>query len=332
MSPTTRRTPRCWRPPSSSPGSLRATRCRASRSSHASPRCARSGGFDGRSFYAGDWLTWMRLALRWPVATIAEPLIANRVHAQAGTQASNASGLNGATFPHAGPGLPRRGDARALAGMARPDGGRGPRRRRRGLEQRRTAARQRGLGGVHGHGPRAGAPATDAGLIGSYLALVQAAGLQRPACRARRWPRRRSRAGGGGAGAARPSSSHAGAASVAVTRTDSMRPWLCSSRSSGPACSTSPSCRRPTRWRSPLRGTASRSGAPRWPVPSRCRRAGASDRDSRPVPRRPDAERWETVDAAGLPASWQRAVVSRHPGANARICPSVVSRTSAPSR
>ena len=57
------------------------------------------GGFDGRSFYAGDWLTWMRLALRWPVATIAEPLIANRVHAQAGTQASNASGLNGRDIP-----------------------------------------------------------------------------------------------------------------------------------------------------------------------------------------------------------------------------------------
>jgi hypothetical protein len=57
------------------------------------------GGFDGRSFYAGDWLTWMRLSLRWAVATIGDPLIGNRVHAQAGTKASNASGLNGRDVP-----------------------------------------------------------------------------------------------------------------------------------------------------------------------------------------------------------------------------------------
>ena len=99
MAPDDAATPAVVAAPSSSPGSRRATRSRASRSSRASTRCARSSGFDGRSFYAGDWLTWKRLALRWPVATIAEPLIANRVHAQAGTQASNASGLNGRDIP-----------------------------------------------------------------------------------------------------------------------------------------------------------------------------------------------------------------------------------------
>ena len=57
------------------------------------------GGFDGRSFYAGDWLTWMRLSLRWAVATIADPLIGNRQHADAGTLASTASGLNGRDVP-----------------------------------------------------------------------------------------------------------------------------------------------------------------------------------------------------------------------------------------
>jgi hypothetical protein len=57
------------------------------------------GGFDGRSFYAGDWLTWMRLSLRWAVATIGDPLIGNRVHADAGTLASNASGLHGRDVP-----------------------------------------------------------------------------------------------------------------------------------------------------------------------------------------------------------------------------------------
>lgn len=57
------------------------------------------GGFDGRSFYAGDWLTWMRLALRSPVVALAEPLTAYRVHAAAGTRASNAGGLNARDVP-----------------------------------------------------------------------------------------------------------------------------------------------------------------------------------------------------------------------------------------
>ena len=57
------------------------------------------GGFDARSLFAGDWLTWMRLSLRHPVATLPEPLMANRVHAAAGTGASMASGYNGRDIP-----------------------------------------------------------------------------------------------------------------------------------------------------------------------------------------------------------------------------------------
>jgi glycosyltransferase involved in cell wall biosynthesis len=57
------------------------------------------GGFDARSLFAGDWLTWMRLSLRHAVATLPEPLMANRVHAAAGTGASMASGFNGRDIP-----------------------------------------------------------------------------------------------------------------------------------------------------------------------------------------------------------------------------------------
>jgi hypothetical protein len=57
------------------------------------------GGYDARSLYAGDWLTWMRLALRERVVTLAEPLIANRVHSAAGTAASNRAGFNGRDIP-----------------------------------------------------------------------------------------------------------------------------------------------------------------------------------------------------------------------------------------
>lgn len=57
------------------------------------------GGFDARSLFAGDWLTWLRLALRWPVVTISEPLICNRVHAAAGTQVSRSNGYNARDVP-----------------------------------------------------------------------------------------------------------------------------------------------------------------------------------------------------------------------------------------
>jgi hypothetical protein len=57
------------------------------------------GGFDARSLYAGDWLTWMRLALRERVVTLHEPLSAIRVHSAAGTAQSNAAGFNGRDLP-----------------------------------------------------------------------------------------------------------------------------------------------------------------------------------------------------------------------------------------
>ena len=57
------------------------------------------GGFDGRSFYAADWLTWLRLSLRGSVVTFAESLIANRVHAQSGTSTYGAIGVDARDVP-----------------------------------------------------------------------------------------------------------------------------------------------------------------------------------------------------------------------------------------
>lgn len=57
------------------------------------------GGFDARSLYAGDWLTWLRLSLRHRVVTLQEPLIAYRVHSESGHLQSNRSGYNGRDVP-----------------------------------------------------------------------------------------------------------------------------------------------------------------------------------------------------------------------------------------
>jgi glycosyltransferase involved in cell wall biosynthesis len=57
------------------------------------------GGFDARSFYAADWLAWMRLSLRHTVVTLPDALIANRVHAHTITQTGNAAGFNARDVP-----------------------------------------------------------------------------------------------------------------------------------------------------------------------------------------------------------------------------------------
>jgi hypothetical protein len=57
------------------------------------------GGFDARSLYAGDWLTWMRLALRERIVTLQEPLVQYRVHSGSGHLESNAAGFNGRDLP-----------------------------------------------------------------------------------------------------------------------------------------------------------------------------------------------------------------------------------------
>ena len=57
------------------------------------------GGFDGRSFYAGDWLTWLRLSLRARVTTLAQPLVANRLFSGSGTNSSKRLGLNARDLP-----------------------------------------------------------------------------------------------------------------------------------------------------------------------------------------------------------------------------------------
>ena len=57
------------------------------------------GGFDFRGYYAADWLTWLRLSLRERAVTLAEPLIATRVHAASGTTSQNAEGINGRDMP-----------------------------------------------------------------------------------------------------------------------------------------------------------------------------------------------------------------------------------------
>jgi glycosyltransferase involved in cell wall biosynthesis len=57
------------------------------------------GGFDARSLYAGDWLTWLRLSLRWRVATLPDALIANRLHVESGTAVLGGSGISGRDLP-----------------------------------------------------------------------------------------------------------------------------------------------------------------------------------------------------------------------------------------
>lgn len=57
------------------------------------------GGFDARSHFASDWLTWMRLALRHPVAALGEPLIARRTHQATGTATGRRSGDHGRDLP-----------------------------------------------------------------------------------------------------------------------------------------------------------------------------------------------------------------------------------------
>jgi glycosyltransferase involved in cell wall biosynthesis len=57
------------------------------------------GGFDARSHFAADWLTWMRLSLRWPVATLSDALISNRLHHASGTSVFSASGIRARDVP-----------------------------------------------------------------------------------------------------------------------------------------------------------------------------------------------------------------------------------------
>lgn len=59
------------------------------------------GGFDARIPYCGDWLMWMRLALRYPVATIHEPLVDYRVHRANASHAGLADGSHAAQVPAA---------------------------------------------------------------------------------------------------------------------------------------------------------------------------------------------------------------------------------------
>ncbi|HVW89932.1 MAG TPA: glycosyltransferase [Gaiellaceae bacterium] len=62
------------------------------------------GGFDAEEWYCGDWLAWMLLSLRFGVATIREPLMANRLHGESGTSGGHGSG---AFAPHEADALER---------------------------------------------------------------------------------------------------------------------------------------------------------------------------------------------------------------------------------
>jgi hypothetical protein len=57
------------------------------------------GGFDARSHFAADWLSWMRLSLRWPVATLPDALVSNRYHHASGTSVFSASGIQARDVP-----------------------------------------------------------------------------------------------------------------------------------------------------------------------------------------------------------------------------------------
>ena len=77
------------------------------------------GGFDARADLCADWLAWMALALRFPVATTYEALVEYRVHDTAASAGATRSGLwaehEAATLGHAlaDPAFPEtwRGDA-----------------------------------------------------------------------------------------------------------------------------------------------------------------------------------------------------------------------------
>src|SRR5947209_3281442 len=57
------------------------------------------GGFDARPVYCSDWLAWLRLALRFRWATLAEPLVAYRVHGESGSTRLHRAGAHGRDVP-----------------------------------------------------------------------------------------------------------------------------------------------------------------------------------------------------------------------------------------
>jgi glycosyltransferase involved in cell wall biosynthesis len=54
----------------------------------------RAGPFTDRIVWGVDWHMWIRIALQWPVAYLAEPLALYREHSQSGTSAVMADGRN----------------------------------------------------------------------------------------------------------------------------------------------------------------------------------------------------------------------------------------------
>lgn len=54
----------------------------------------RAGSFTDRIVWGVDWHMWIRIALQWPVAYLAEPLALYREHGHSGTTAVMASGRN----------------------------------------------------------------------------------------------------------------------------------------------------------------------------------------------------------------------------------------------
>ncbi len=59
------------------------------------------GGFDPRSILCGDWLAWLRLSLRHPVAAVPEPLVQYRQHVETGSVQGIRSGRFAAHDPAA---------------------------------------------------------------------------------------------------------------------------------------------------------------------------------------------------------------------------------------
>jgi glycosyltransferase involved in cell wall biosynthesis len=140
------------------------------------------GGFDAEEWYCGDWLAWMLLSLRFGVATIREPLMANRLHGESGTSGGHGSG---SFAPHEADALER-----VLADEWFPghwDGLRAPFRARQRIHLATELERHGHLRAADGHGAytyafealRCGeARETAAALLRRLLA---AAGLHEPA-------------------------------------------------------------------------------------------------------------------------------------------------------
>jgi hypothetical protein len=139
------------------------------------------GGFDARPDFCADWYAYVRLSMRWAVATFPDLMIGARLHGGSGTTAGHASGNNARDVPAAldhaftDPEMPDRWqpDRDRLVSVALAHVGR----------QLNDAGRRRAADGFAGYAMLSLAMARapyDQELYHQYALLVQTAGLSIP--------------------------------------------------------------------------------------------------------------------------------------------------------